>query len=512
MRKLVFREGFVMKIIRSGGIATLATLMLSSGVQAQVTPEDVWQNWQAAGAASGQTLTAASESRVGDTLTVRDVAVNSAFDEGTLTGTIPEITFRDAGDGTVTVAMSPEYPLVLDTTSPEGERTKVAMTVRQPGLQIVSSGTPAETRYDFTAPSLQVTVEDVTVDDVAQQVDVVVDVTTLAGNYLFGAGGTEGVSSEVTAAGASLTMNVVDPETSATARIVANVSDIAGTSSGVFLGSAQPVDMAQALREGFTSQGDFTYGPATVEFDTAEGADTGTGTYTSGSGNIVFALDRDRMNYGGGVKDAVLTLSGTSIPVPELSARYAEAAFNLLIPVAQTEEPGNFAFLTRLVDLTISDEAWNLFDPGSVLPRDPATIIIDTTGTARWLVDMLSPDQPPASPEETPVELHSLDIANLTVRAVGAEVTGKGAFTFDNTDLTTFQGMPAPTGTMDLRIVGANALIDRLIQLGILPEDQAMGARMMMGLFARPGEGEDTLTSTLEFKDKGFYANGQRLQ
>ena len=40
-----------------------------------------------------------------------------------------------------------------------------------------------------------------------------------------------------------------------------------------------------------------------------------------------------------------------------------------------------------------------------------------------------------------------------------------------------------------------------------------MGARMMMGLFAKPVEGEaDTLTSTLEFKDKGFYANGQRLQ
>ncbi len=501
-----------MKIIRSGGIVTLATLMLSSAAQAQVTPENVWQNWQAAGEASGQTLTAASESRVGDTLTVSNVAVNSTFDEGTLTGTIPEITFRDAGDGTVAVAMSPEYPLLLDTTGPEGERTKVAMTVRQPDLQIVSSGTPAETRYDFTAPSIQVTVDSVAVNDVAQEVDLMVDVTTLAGNYLFGAGGSEGISSALTADRATMTMNVVDPQTTATARIAASVSDIAGTSSGIMLGSAQPADMAEALREGFTSEGDFTYGPVTIDFDTAEGADTATGKYTSGSGNLVFALDRDRMNYGGGVRDATLTVSGSAIPVPELSAQYAEAAFNLLIPVAQTEEPGDFAFLTRLVDLTISDEAWNLFDPSSVLPRDPATIIIDTTGTARWLVDMLSPTQPATPSEEAPVELHSLDIANLTVRAVGAEVTGKGAFTFDNTDLTTFQGMPAPTGTMDLTIVGANALIDRLIQLGVLPEDQAMGARMMMGLFARPGEGEDTLTSTLEFKDKGFYANGQRLQ
>ncbi len=35
---------------------------------------------------------------------------------------------------------------------------------------------------------------------------------------------------------------------------------------------------------------------------------------------------------------------------------------------------------------------------------------------------------------------------------------------------------------------------------------------MMMAMFAKAGAAPDELTSTLEFKDKGFYANGQRLQ
>jgi hypothetical protein len=35
---------------------------------------------------------------------------------------------------------------------------------------------------------------------------------------------------------------------------------------------------------------------------------------------------------------------------------------------------------------------------------------------------------------------------------------------------------------------------------------------MMIAMFAKAGEGEDVLTSTLEFKDKHFYANGQQLQ
>ena len=91
-------------------------------------------------------------------------------------------------------------------------------------------------------------------------------------------------------------------------------------------------------------------------------------------------------------------------------------------------------------------------------------------------------------------------------------LTGTGAFTFDNTDLVTFDGVPAPTGKMELTLKGGNGLLDKLVAMGLIPSDQAMGARMMMAMFAKPGDGEDTLNSTLEFKDKGFFANGQRLQ
>jgi len=57
-----------------------------------------------------------------------------------------------------------------------------------------------------------------------------------------------------------------------------------------------------------------------------------------------------------------------------------------------------------------------------------------------------------------------------------------------------------------------NKLIDNLIAMGLLPEDQAMGARMMLGIFTRPGTGPDEVTSVIEFKDGGLFANGQLLQ
>lgn len=65
---------------------------------------------------------------------------------------------------------------------------------------------------------------------------------------------------------------------------------------------------------------------------------------------------------------------------------------------------------------------------------------------------------------------------------------------------------------MTVNVKGANALIDKLIAMGLLPEDQAMMGRMMMGMFATP-TGDDELTSKIEVNDEGhLIANGQRLQ
>jgi hypothetical protein len=45
--------------------------------------------------------------------------------------------------------------------------------------------------------------------------------------------------------------------------------------------------------------------------------------------------------------------------------------------------------------------------------------------------------------------------------------------------------------------ININGLVDKLIQMGLIPEDQAMMPRMMLGMFATP-VGDDMLTSTIE--------------
>lgn len=496
------------------GGTLLAALLISTAAHAELTADQVWTNWKAVTASYGQTVTTASETREGDTLVIKGLTIASTFDGGSINGTIDAVNFRELGDGTVEVTMSPDYPLVVNSTDPDGKKSVVNVAVRQPDLKIIASGTEAETRYDFTAPSVKAVVKEATVEEKPVEMALEVDVTAMAGSYLVTAGTPTQLASSITADSASMTLAMTDPETGGKINMKGNVATLAGTSTGNLLDAAAMVNMSQALKAGFATDGNFTYGAGTLEFDVAEAADTTKGTATIGSGNIVFAMNAERLNYGGGAKDVAITVSGSTIPVPALAMSYGEAAFNLLMPVSKSDVPGDFALLTKLIDLKLSDDVWSLLDPEKILPRDPATVVIDTKGKANWTVDIMDPAETEKLAEDAmPAQVHALDVTELTLKAAGAEVTGDGAFTFDNSDTTTFPGVPLPTGQLDLKITGANGLLDRLVLMGLLPEDQAMGARMMMGLFARTVEGsDDTLTSTLEFKDKGFFANGQRLQ
>jgi hypothetical protein len=494
------------------GASILAALLVSTAARAQVTPEQVWQNWKDLSDGYGQTLTTAAETREGDTLSVTGVVIVSEAEDVSSRATIDRIDFRDRGDGTVEVTLSPQIPLTATGTAEDGESMTLNATIDQADLVIIAASSDAETRYDVTAPSLKVTVTAPPSAADPADVSVVLDLTALAGTYAVATAELSQVTSDLTAESLRLAVNATSPgETAAeTVAFTTTLRGLAGTSSAVLLSAEQMEDMAAALAAGFSTDGSLTYQASDYATDVTEVSGVMTSTGTSGPGSFSFGLNKDRMAFGATGADAVIRVSGSTIPFPELLVSYAEFAFDFLMPVSKSDTPQDFKALTRIVDLAVSDEIWAMFDPTASLPRDPATLVIDLDGKARWLVDMFSPEA--AGMETVPGELHALTVNELMLRAVGASVAGKGAFTFDNTDLTTFDGMPAPTGVLDLTIVGATALLDRLSQSGLLPPDQVMGAKMMIGLFARPGEGEDTLTTQVEFKDKGLFVNGQQLQ
>lgn len=499
---------------RFAASASILALMLSStALHAEVSAQEVWDGWKSLSAGFGQTMTAASENMSGDTLTITGVQITQEVEGGSVLGTIDEVLMRETRDGTVEITMSPTYPMTINFTDPDGTAGQVMLELRQSGLVLVAGGTADETTYDLIADTLQIVTTSVT--ESGTPIDLTVDVSAnaIAGSYVLRTVG-DLVSLGTTATLGEMTFGLTakDPATSTDATATGSIQQMALTSENTLVGGMEMENMGKALAAGFATGASVTYGAVDFDMNVLEGGATTAVNAKASGGDFRVAMDKTRIEYAAAGKDMDILVSGSSIPFPEVAISYAEAAFDFLIPVGKSDAPQPFKAVTRIVDLSISDAIWGMFDPAGTLPRDPATLVVEAGGTATLTQDILDTDQMAALGGMPPGMLNSLDLSALLVRFVGAELSGNGALTFDNNDLTTFNGMPAPTGQIDLQLLGANALIDNLIAMGLLPEDQAMGARMMMGMFARPGTEPDSLTSTLEFKDGGFFANGMRLQ
>ncbi len=396
----------------------------------------------------------------------------------------------------------------------EGEKVNLTMVIGQPDLSVVASGGDGAVTYDFSGSQVTVSVPGLTVNGEPLEMTADIVASDFVGTYVMTEGEMANITSELTAASVTVDIDAKEPGGDGAFAMDAEFAELVATSEGNLGMMSAMEDLPVLLASGFTTAGEFTHGAATYAIDFQDDSDAFQMQGSSDAGRLAIDLDADAISYEVGNSGLAFTMSGSDIPLPEIAASFAEFGVGFLMPLSKSEEPQDFGMNLTLDGLQVSDMIWGLADPSGALPHDPATLIVDVSGQANWLVDIMDAEAAEMMGDEMPAELHTLDLNELRVALAGALLTGMGAFTFDNSDLETFDGLPAPTGTIDLTLVGGNALIDTLVAMGLLPEDQAMGARMMLGLFARPGDGEDTLTSKIEVDGAtgAISANGQRLQ
>ena len=208
-----------MKSRNLAGTTALLALIAGTAATADVTPEEVWQNWQDLGTAAGQTITAGAVNLDGDTLVVEDVTTAYAKDGATVEATIDEINFLDLGDGTVEVTMSDSYPIEMTLPAEAGKEgatpTDISIEVSQPGLEIIVGGSTSETSYEFTAPTLGIKIVSIEGVDAAA-IDLTFDITMsgVDGSYMV-AGETDAKTLDSTLNLQSMALVVIgaDPET-----------------------------------------------------------------------------------------------------------------------------------------------------------------------------------------------------------------------------------------------------------------------------------------------------------
>ena len=487
----------------------IAALVVGGAAQADVTADQVWQDWKNQLAMNGEnTLSVGSEDMDGDTLTVSDIAVMVDDEMTKVEVALGDLVFAEQGDGTVQVTLPESYPVKI--TAEDG--AVITIDISQTGAEMVVSGNPDAMTYDVTADTYAVSLVDVVNGDITFTGDVKATANNVTGSYTSEMGDIRRMAYDLGIASVDLLVDIKVPgEDGGYVTASGKVEGVQGQFEMNMPEDASFDDPESLFGNGFGMTGGYTVdsGAYVVDMD-AEG-ERFNGSANFGAGRLDMTMDETVMAYNAQTEDLAVNMTVPNFPLP-IELTLAQYGVGFKMPLAQSEEPEDFGLSLDLVDLTINDALWDLFDAGQVLPRDPATIQLDLSGTATPNVNLMDPEAVMMAGSDMPVALNTLSLNDLRIALAGALITGSGEFTFDNTDLTTFEGMPRPEGSALIEMVGLNGLMDNLVTMGLVPQDQIMGGRMMLGMFARV-TGDDELETKLEINGEGHVSvNGQRIR
>ncbi|MDG1183564.1 MAG: hypothetical protein P8N30_12735 [Tateyamaria sp.] len=498
----------------------LALCLSTTAAQADLTAADLWTEWRDYASSTGYYISA-REVTDSDGLTLNNLSMRMDLEETSGNSTVNikmgTLRFIENADGSVSVALPTSSDIEVRIREETGENVSFTIATTMTSPVFTATGDPGNVIYDFEAQSVNMDMLDLTFDGVTLGPELTAanfSLQDLAYVTRSVRGGLRMIDQSGSASTATYKINLSDPMSDETFKMDGQMRDITFEGGGAFPEGADMQDINAMLNAGFEFGGTFTTSGGA--YDLTFRSDDGSGTIntTSEGTELETRFGSDGIAYSVSQVGVTINTLMTELPLP-LSFSADEISTNFLLPVQKSDSEQDFGLGFALTGLTVSDTIWGLFDPAVQLPRDPINLIFDLGGTAKLLFDFLDPDQGEILAETgaVPGELISLKLNAIEVKAAGAELAGQGAFTFDNGDLITFDGMPRPKGAIDLTLVGGNGLLDTLIDMGLVPASEAMGMRMMMGLFAVPSEGEDTLGSRIEVNSEGHVlANGQRLR
>lgn len=501
-----------MRTVRNICGAGLAALVAASGAAAALEASAVWQNLQDAGALSGFTVTGTA-TPVEDGLRIEGLEYRRAAQGGDISMSIGQMRLIERADGAVDVVLPDRMPLRLAGDGADGPAFDARLTVAAPDLATVARQQGEGIAYDYTAPEMSVMLDTLVIDGAPAEGGGQLTLTDVIGQETLTAGAALGYAIDLTTGKVTLQADVTPAGAEGQVRVDATIGALS-TRSRTTLPEGGPVQpLGAALKAGLSGEGMLRLTGLAFDVEIADK----TGMVRTLSGAIEAAtqeslLSAETTRYGYEQTGMSLDIAGGDVPGGKVGVTLARLASGITMPLAVTDEARDLNLSLRIGGLAADETLWSTFDPGAALPRDPADLTLELSGRGRWTADVLAPGAM-ADLEAPPGTLESLTIEALRLAALGAEVTASGSFGFDPADFESLGRPPLPEGSIEIVGQGINGLLDRLVDAGFIVPDQANGMRMMLGLFARPGEGEDRLVSEIEITPEGrVLANGMPVQ
>ena len=482
---------------------------------ADVTAEQVWQDWQSQIERSSTIQIATQgETYENGVLTVSGLSYVNNQDGLNINSDLGDVVFTENADGTVDITV-PEKMSFTITSDLDDDAMDITADLTLTGADITAAGDENTITYDALVDRYLIDVDFALDGDEPESFKlrlnlVGVEGTSTSSNDDQG----QSLDYDVTMGALNYIMSI-EPTDGGTVSLAGNMTDLSANGSTYTPTAAIEGPAELALQNGLTSAFSASWGAAD-NFIQIESPDTNLTVKTnSQSGATDFAVDATRIDVAVETTGHEVRVVTDAMPM-EFAVTADTYGFNMLMPLARSEEAQDYEMGLNLENIRIGDTIWAMADPANAIPHDPITLQLDLSGQAKLLFDAIDPEQlefmMQMNEMEVFGELLSLNLNNLLIAFGGAQLTGTGAFTFDNSDKTTFDGMPRPTGSATIQGNGINALMSDLESSGLPVQDAIMGARMMMGMFTK-ATGDDQVETTVEITDDAqILLNGQRIR
>lgn len=438
--------------------------------------------------------------------------ITDPIDATTMSGDFGPLLLTDNSDGTVQIEMPSTIELAVTDASGRQDSANIVVTLR--GQTMAASGTADSISYDFSADKYGLKLSEI--QENGAPIDMVIDVAlnNAVGSYLIEGSAATGLATASTLDADILTFIFGFSESGEQADFAGQINGFSTTNASNLPPNYDPLstDLSQLAKLAATFE--LATQGSTMHFSYDSPRDgTGQLVLTTGGGRTALEIVDGVLSYSDLSTSISAQLNGTEFPFP-VNFSAGSLGFGVTMPFVQDDQVQPIGQWTDITDLTIDENIWAMVDPMGAFPHDPVTLSYNLEGTGRVLANFADEDAMAELLDSgvPPFELESLSLSSFILSALGAQMIAAGDFTFDNADLETFDGFPAPEGRIDLRGKGINGLLDTLAAMPFGIDEEIMGARMMLGMFTSV-VGDDELTSTIEVKKNGSVSvNGQRMR
>ena len=399
---------------RSAVIAAL--LCTTTAAHADVTAQQVWDSWKTQMTVYGDAgISFGAETMAGDTLTVESIAIDISDEYGDfqVTSTMGPIAFTEQGDGTVAIALPDSYPLRI---AFDGGDEYFDLLITQQNAQMTASGTPQAISYALSADRYALEVAGISpeMEEEASFEAGILAMTDITGTYLVTEGNLQTISYALDIGALEAEMLVRENsdrgESISFDAMVDGMSMTADIAMPAGMTMAD-IDMDPGFAQGTSFAGSYAFGASTYSFLADFEYDYVAADAEIAEGALDFAMNLDGLRYATMTRGVAISANiPEEFPMP-IEASMAEASFVIDLPLSKSDAPRDMEMGFALRDLAVADPLWSMVDPGAVLPRDPVTMVIDITGKATPLFDLLDPEQQMAAAmSDLPGELNEVTL------------------------------------------------------------------------------------------------------